>query len=155
MENIEKSRYIRGAVTFIIIASFLISLGYPNGSMKYYDEKQWELNYDIAEAVSMYTDYNDVCVSYTYVINNNPPMDISISEKLVYEIQSEEDIHNVYDKLPEQANLILVIDKNNIGSNDYVVREKTHSIEMQEAKWMAEGIIRYEDDVCALISIPR
>ena len=82
-------------------------------------------------------------------------MDICVSEKMVYEIASIDDVYTMFDELPEKANLILVVDKNNMGSNDYIDREKTDDIIRQEQECISFGKVIYEDDRCVLINLPH
>lgn len=146
------------AAVFVGVFSFvciLLATGYPGRIKEFYEEKNKVLDYSIAEAIAQNTGFDDVCFSFTYVISNNPPMDICVSEKMVYEIASIDDVYTMFDELSEKANLILVVDKNNIGSNDYIDREKTDDIIRQEQECISLGKVIYEDDRCVLINLPH
>lgn len=150
-----KSRYVRTGYVLITIGLILLAMGYPGQPRKFYFEKYEELNYDIAEAVYQQTGYSDVCMSFTYVIEAEPPMDISVSEQCIYEITDEDQLQNIVGHLPSGARPVLVVDKNNIGSNDFVDRDKTEYINSREEMYLDEGEIIYEDENCILVDISK
>lgn len=131
----------------------LLAMGYPGQPLKFYYEKNQERYYDIAKAIYNNTGFEDICISYSYVIDFEPPMDISVSEKCVNEITDTEDVEYWLNSIPNGARLILVIDKNHIGSNDFVDREITDEILYNEDIFINRGVILYEDENCALVNL--
>lgn len=129
----------------------LLALGIPGRIRGYYQEKNTEPDYSIDFAIFNNTGYEDVCFSYTYSIPNNPPMDLSVSEKLVYIIGCEEDMATMFDALPQNARKILVIDKTGNGSNAFTKVEKTKEIESAELTAIQSGETIYEDEKCILV----
>lgn len=136
------------ACSFVCV---LISLGYPGRVKGLYEEKNSVLDYSIDRVIQENTDYNDVCFSYTYLISNNPPMDICVSEKMVYLIENEEEIDEMFPNLPTSASKVLLIDKTGNGSNAYEKVEKDDVINAAEQKACEEGKIVYEDGDCVLV----
>lgn len=138
----------------LVTSFYLVALGYPSQVRGYYNAKNTIDNYTIAKIIYENTEYEDVCFSFTYSINNNPPMDISVSEKAVYLVESIEDMYSMFEYLPQEANRLLIIDRNNIGSNDYIEREKTDRINELEALCISKGQIRYQDKDCIIVEMP-
>lgn len=137
----------------IVLAGMLLVLGYPGQVRNYYYEKNSEPDYTIDRIIAANTDYNDVCFSYTYSVSNNPPMDICVSEKAVYLIENTEDMYCMFPGLADSAERILVVDKQGLGSNDYIEREKTDEIRQQEEECALMGETVYDDEYCSLIRI--
>lgn len=147
--------YIRTVILMGCACMELIAMGYPMQVTRYYEQKNSVLDYSIDRAIKDNTSYEDVCFSYTYEISNNPPMDISVSEKLVYLVTSYEDIEDKMKGLPNEAKAVLVIDKGNIGSNNYEEVDKTEAIKDEESNAVMAGTIIYDDEKCTLVEIER
>lgn len=151
-----KNRYVQVTYVLVTVAMVLLAMGYPGQTKKFYSEKNQERNYDIAEAIYRTTDYSDVCVSYSYFIDFEPPMDISVSEKCVYDISGTGRLEELANSLPKEARIVLVIDKNNIGSNNMgVLEDKTEYIVQQETMYAEAGDFIHEDDKCLLVDITK
>lgn len=154
-EDKKKSVYLFAASAAFVLACILVAMGYPGRIKSFYEEKNKVLDYSIDRAINENVNYEDVCFSYTYLISNNPPMDICVSEKMVYVIQDESEMDTMFPTLPDNAGKVLVIDKTGKGSNAYSNTEKTEEISVAEEKAVADGTVIYEDENCILVRMSK
>lgn len=154
-EDKKNGIYIFAATGAFALICILVAMGYPGRVKGFYDEKNKVLDYSIDKAINENLGYEDVCFSYTYLISNNPPMDICVSEKMVYIIQDEAEMNTMFPDLPDNARKVLVVDKTGKGSNAYSNIEKTEEISMAEAQAVSAGTIIFEDENCILIRMPQ
>jgi len=131
-----------------IICYFIIAMiiGLPGSISKYYDLRSENMvpDYSLAKIINENTDYNDVCYSFSYVINYNPPHLLSVSEKQVYLVNSVIEIDKKFRNLNKSANKILV-----------VVKDIDLSYELKETQntLMSTNKILYEDDAYCLVEL--
>lgn len=148
------SKHFKTIYVVMVVASILLAMGYPGQTRKFYFEKYEERNYDIAKDIYDELDYRDVCFSYTYFVNIEPPMDICVAEKCVYKIEDLGELQRAKANLPDEARIIVVIDKNNVGSNDFSIKaEKTEFVINQERMCIEQGKVIYDDENCSLVDM--
>ena len=151
-ENLELVTMIgkRTIPTFYLVlclsAFMLLSiLNFPMSTRVYYTSRYEYVDYSIPKVIYENTDYNDVCLSFTYQISTAPPNSLAISNKRVYQISSREDIQKLFPDLEQKARYILVIDKTAKIQNPITLKEQNDLAET--------GTLIYEDDEVCLFHI--
>ena len=100
-------------VSIFFSLSVMITLIYWDN--KYYTRRTRQLKINkegLASFIKENTIYNDVIFSPFYEIKTNPPLDLSISEKRVYKIDSIQEIKNY--RLSLKSNIIILLNKDSI-----------------------------------------
>ena len=81
----------------------------------------------------------------TYSILINPPQQLAVSQKQVYLIADIKDIAVQFPDLPEEANKMLIVEKN---------AEKDVSVLESEATLLKDSSILYEDEGYMIAQFP-
>lgn len=149
--KIKLSYFGVGFCVMVVMVAF--ATGIPYSTRAFY-KSRWEINafdYLIARALERETKYEDVVFSYTYSIPDNPPQELSISKKVVYKISDLEEINTRFPNLPEEANRLLLIEKNKKESENKPEKAQLKSIKCVEK----EGRVRFENDEIILVEIAQ
>jgi len=116
VEYQSKSIFVFLLVLFISIIPIFYYLSYWNN--KYYLRRTRQINLEneyLANFIKNNTNYNDVIFSPYYEIKTNPPLNLSISQKRVYKIDSLKEI-KLYN-LSKNSNIIILLNEDSVKYN--------------------------------------
>lgn len=133
IESDEAKKYIKLPIfcLFILISiiSITLSKDLKNRAIDYYNFRTTgNITYELENLIKQNSEFEDVFFSYTYEINANPPMNLSVSNKLVYKIKEYEDINEKFPNIDKKANILFVIEKNNLTKNNELVKKENDII---------------------------
>ena len=131
---------------FLTCAAVFVILGLPQATKNYYASHSTIADLGLAKLLSETMEYENVCFSFSYEIDVNPPQKLSVSEKQVYRVTSVEEIDDYFPNLAEGAKKVLVIDK----GNPYLQTE-LRELESQLAD--AHEVL-YKDERYELVALP-
>ena len=125
----------------------LFITGIPSWDRPYYNYRNKVVQYPVAEAVRDNTAYTDVCFSFNSQIGLTPPMDLAVSGKQVWRVDSLTDIETRFPGLRDRgARYLMVFDK----AGEEVTAEQKDLLDL----FMTEPYIIYEDSSCVIAEIP-
>jgi len=107
----------------ILVMSFVGAANLGDRIGDYFAERYEVAHYEMAELIREHTAYEHVLFSFTEEIHFNPPQALSVSRKLVYQIDTLDDIQDLFPTLTPDAVLVFVISR---------YGEKTPEIEAAE-----------------------
>lgn len=131
---------------FLTCAVVFLILGLPQATKNYYNSHSTIADLGLAKLLYETMEYENVCFSFSYEIDVNPPQKLSVSEKQVYRVTSVDEIDAYFPNLSHDAKKVLVIDK----GNPYLSQE-LRELEAQLAK---QHEIIYEDERYGLALLP-
>jgi hypothetical protein len=88
--------------------------------------------------------FEDVCFSFTYKIDANPPMHLAVAGKRVYKIKNLNEIGKIFPYLNKVANKILIVDKTVMKDKETMEKEK-------EA--ISTGAVLFDDNLYLFIKL--
>lgn len=109
-------------IAILLIFSFLTDL--LNNRTVYYYQRIGDRDYKLENVIREKMKYEDVCFSFTYKIDANPPMHLAVAGKRVYKIENLNEIGEIFPNLNKAANKILIIDKTVMKDNETMEKEK-------------------------------
>ncbi len=128
--------------------AFLVMFALTGGPFAVSDSlmlRDAKVSYDLEKILYESAKYNDVFFSFTYSIPINPPQQLAVSQKQVYLIADIKDIAVQFPDLPEEANKMLIVEKN---------AEKDVSVLESEATLLKDSSILYEDEGYMIAQFP-
>ncbi|WP_408069716.1 hypothetical protein [Butyrivibrio sp. JL13D10] len=129
------------AMSFFIL---ILITGVPTSTSRYIVSRDGEADYTLDEFLYRYTDYNDVCFSFTNEIHYEPPMDLTISHERVYLIDSIEETDTKFPDLSKDAVKLLLIDEAAMDKNPELKEKLLPLIQDSKIRAMDKGYILYE-----------
>ncbi len=130
------------------VPAFLVMFALTGGPFAVSDSlmlRDAKVSYDLEKILYESAKYNDVFFSFTYSIPINPPQQLAVSQKQVYLIADIKDIAVQFPDLPEEANKMLIVEKN---------AEKDVSVLESEATLLKDSSILYEDEGYMIAQFP-
>lgn len=118
--------------------------GVPTSTSKYIVSRDGDADYSLDEFLYRYTDYNDVCFSFTNEIHYEPPMDLTISHERVYLVDSDKDIYTKFPNLDPLAVKLLLVDESAMDQNPELKDKVLPLIQNSRIRAMENGYILYE-----------
>ena len=106
-------RQIDPLFTTWLLCFFLLVLitGIPTSTSRYIVSRDGEQDYSLATFIRGNTDRDDVCFSFTREIPYEPPQELTVSHKRIWQIVTAEEIDEMFPELPETAHKLLLIEK--------------------------------------------
>ncbi|MDO4729713.1 MAG: hypothetical protein Q4A96_00760 [Candidatus Saccharibacteria bacterium] len=154
VELFKKIKLSHFGISFGIVAILVVfATGIPFSTKNFY-KSRWsvdKIDYSIAWVLAQETKYEDVVFSYTHSIPDNPPQELSVSKKVVYEISELKEMKTLFPNLPAEAKRLLLVEKNSDESEKELEKSQLKSIECAEKN----GTIRFENDEIILLEIAQ
>ena len=129
-------------LSIFLIFTFLTDLF--DNRLTYYNQRIGDRDYKLENEIAEKMKYDDVCFSYTYKIDANPPMHLAVAGKRVYKINNLNEIEKIFPHLNEAANKVLIIDKSVLKDMETIEKEN-------EA--ISSGNILFENDLYLFVKL--
>lgn len=126
---------------------FLCITGVPFSAENFLDTRDLQVSYPLEQILYEKARYEEVYFSFTCEIATYPPQRLAVAEKQVHRVDSVEEINSMFCNLPDEAERMLVIEKDAAG--------KDNSISETEKLLTAENEIVYEDDRYCILRLTK
>jgi len=113
-----------GIIMGLIGTVTLINISYFNNFYEATRPGDYELEYLMRE----HWKYEDVYFSFTDSIKQNPPVRLSISNKMIHKVDDISDIKRLFPNLDKGARILFVVRKDDSGKNDALIEKENYII---------------------------
>ena len=141
----------------VSLLAFLWLTNAPFSIRNFLNERDWDVQYPLAEYLYENAGYRDVYYTFTTPVKKNPPEQLAIAQKEVHLISTPDELETLYPGLPEEAVRHLVIQK------DYIVEDPDLPVTTQEGleqvrgweeKLTQDAEVIWENDSCLVVRLP-
>ncbi|MDD2376445.1 MAG: hypothetical protein PHD15_03570 [Clostridia bacterium] len=134
-----------GLVTMFLVIIIIFATNLKHRSLEFYKIRyDAPITYELENLIKENSKFEDVFISYTYEINTNPPMHLSVSNKLVYKIDEFSDINKQFPSMNENANVLFVIEKNNDIKTENIIKKEKDIIDNSDLVFQSANYYIYK-----------